>query len=138
MKRWNGWGDDSIEYPLPPAAEALIRAQIGPGRAQNELQLADVAVWVPQTRLPPHPLISFDSIERVCHARGQSLPDLIALRTGCGLAFPDGVAYPTCEEEVRDLLIFAKEAGIQLIPYGGGTSVVGHINVLPGNAPVLT
>jgi alkyldihydroxyacetonephosphate synthase len=75
---------------------------------------------------------------RVRHARGQSLPDWIALRSGRVGAFPDGVAYPTDEDEVRDLLRYAVEAGARLIPYGGGTSVVGHINPLPGEAPVLT
>jgi len=52
--------------------------------------------------------------------------------------FPDGVAYPTTEAEVRDLLQYAQAVGARVIPYGGGTSVVGHINPLPGDAPVLT
>ncbi|NMB90226.1 MAG: FAD-binding oxidoreductase, partial [Chloroflexi bacterium] len=33
---------------------------------------------------------------------------------------------------------FAAQTGVRLIPYGGGSSVVGHINPLPGDAPVLT
>lgn len=39
---------------------------------------------------------------------------------------------------MRDLIRYAGEVGARLIPYGGGTSVVGHINPLPGDAPVLT
>jgi alkyldihydroxyacetonephosphate synthase len=39
---------------------------------------------------------------------------------------------------VRALLEYAKKAGVKVIPYGGGTSVVGHINPISGDAPVLT
>ena len=83
-------------------------------------------------------MISSNPEERLRHARGQSLPDWIALRSGRIGTFPDGVAYPVSDEEVRELLGFAKKTGIKLIPYGGGTSVVGHINPPPGEAPVLT
>jgi alkyldihydroxyacetonephosphate synthase len=74
----------------------------------------------------------------VYHARGQSSPDWIALRSGRIPAFPDGVAYPTDETQVRQLLEYANSVGARLIPYGGGSSVVGHVNVIPGDAPVLT
>ena len=36
------------------------------------------------------------------------------------------------------LLAFAQESRAKVIPYGGGTSVVGHINPLPGTGPNLT
>jgi alkyldihydroxyacetonephosphate synthase len=42
------------------------------------------------------------------------------------------------DEDLRSLLHFAGECGARVIPYGGGTSVVGHINPLPGDSPVLT
>ena len=76
--------------------------------------------------------------ERLRHARGQSFPDLIALRGGQIPVFPDGVAYPLGAADVRELLRYAAATGARLIPYGGGTSVVGHINPQPGEAPVLT
>jgi FAD/FMN-containing dehydrogenase len=59
------------------------------------------------------------------HARGQSFPDWIALRSGQIDTFPDGVAYPQTREDVQSLITYAKKAGLHLIPYGGGTSVVG-------------
>ena len=82
-----------------------------------------------------HPLILTDPEERLRHARGQSLPDWIALRSGQIGTFPDGVAYPTSDEEVRILLDYARKTGVKIIPFGGGTSVVGHINPIPGEAP---
>jgi alkyldihydroxyacetonephosphate synthase len=78
-----------------------------------------------------------DPEDRVRHARGQSLPDWIALRSGSIDHFPDGVAYPQSSSEVRELLAYAARYGIRLIPYGGGTSVVGHINV-HDDSPALT
>jgi len=42
------------------------------------------------------------------------------------------------EDQVRELLAYAKKAGARVIPYGGGTSVVGHINPLASETPVLT
>jgi alkyldihydroxyacetonephosphate synthase len=66
------------------------------------------------------------------------LPDWIALRSGDIAAFPDGVAFPSSYTEVRELLDYAARVGALIIPYGGGTSVVGHINIAPGQQPVLT
>ena len=93
---------------------------------------------MPASRLPSHPLILTDSGERLLHTRGQSIPDWIAVRGGCIDTFPDGVAFPESENEVCELIHYACEVGTHLIPYGGGTSVVGHINPLPGDRPVLT
>ncbi len=138
MRRWNGWGEETMSSPLSPAAATFIKDAIGPGIPLRDATFEEVRARVPPSRLPTHPLISADPAERVRHARGQSLPDWIALRSGCIDTFPDGVASPEGESEVRDLIRYACETGAQLIPYGGGTSVVGHINPLPGDRPVLT
>ncbi len=138
MRRWNGWGEETISSPLSTVAAAFIADIIGFGTPSRDATLEEVIARVPPSRLPTHPLISADPAERVRHARGQSLPDWLALRSGCIDTFPDGVAYPEGESEVRDLIRYACEVGAQLIPYGGGTSVVGHINPLPGDRPVLT
>jgi alkyldihydroxyacetonephosphate synthase len=60
------------------------------------------------------------------------------MRSGQVEGFPDGVAFPESEEEIRLWLTFAQKNNIQLIPYGGGTSVVGHITPLSKQGPVLT
>jgi len=70
----------------------------------RDATLEEVIARVPPSRLPAHSLISVDPAERVRHARGQSLPDWIAMRSGCIDTFPDGVAYPEGESEVRDLI----------------------------------
>src|SRR2546428_3500920 len=138
MKRWNGWGEETINAPLSAAATTFLQRIVGVGTPSRDATLAEVVARVPPTRLPPHPLIADAPVERIYHARGQSLPDWIALRSGCIDSFPDGVAYPESENQVRELISYAAEVDAHLIPYGGGTSVVGHINPLPGEQPAIT
>jgi alkyldihydroxyacetonephosphate synthase len=64
--------------------------------------------------------------------------DWVDLRYGCVDTFPDGVAFPETDDDVRGLLNYARESGAHVIPYGGGTSVVGHITPCHSDAPVLT
>ena len=138
MKRWNGWGDEATTYPLPESAARYLAEQVGEGLHLQDATLEQALQTVPISHFPPHQLISTAPEERLRHARGQSLPDWIALRSGQIRTFPDGVVYPASEQEVRALLEYARKAGVRLIPYGGGTSVVGHINPLPSGVPVLT
>lgn len=138
MRRWNGWGDDGIDYRLPANARTYLAELVGKATPPIDATLADVVCCVPPSRLPLHPLINTDSRERVLHARGQSLPDWVALRSGRIPVFPDGVARPNSAEDVTELLYYGRDAGVRVIPYGGGTSVVGHITPQPGDAPVLT
>ena len=135
MRRWNGWGDDTVTYPLPEGARRFLAERLGPGTPPRDAELSAVLASVPPSCLPAHPLVSTDALQRLRHARGQSLPDWVALRSGRLEAFPDGVAYPTTE--VREILRYAAGVGAIVIPYGGGTSVVGHINPLP-SVPTLT
>ena len=138
MRRWNGWGDDTFDYPLPDSARRFLDAALGPGHPPDDATLADVVATVPASRLAAHPLICTAPETRLRHARGHSFPDWVALRSGDAGPYPDGVAFPESEEDVRALLDVAVETGARLIPYGGGTSVVGHVNPLPGDRPVLT
>ena len=146
MRRWNGWGDDTVTYPLHEAAKQFLEQLVGPGSPPKDVTLEQVAAGVPACRLPFHALLSDAPIDRVRHARGQSLPDWIALRSGRIPVFPDAVAYPTTDDDVRTLLSYVGKAGARVIPYGGGTSVVGHVNAVSdvprarfgGERPILT
>jgi alkyldihydroxyacetonephosphate synthase len=123
---------------LPEGAAPFLARVAGPATRPPDARLEDVIARVPPSRLPPHRLVSTDPAERLRHARGQSLPDWIALRSGRIPAFPDGVARPAHAAEVRELLRWAKEVDARLIPYGGGTSVVGHVNPPREGPPVVT
>ncbi|MDP2229044.1 MAG: FAD-binding oxidoreductase [Moraxellaceae bacterium] len=138
MRKWNGWGDESGGFPASPEVQAFLTGVIGASAALPDAVPETVLAQVPPSRLKPHPLISTDPWQRALHARGQSLPDWLALRSGDFGQFPDGVAEPSTAAEVRELLAHAAAQDICVIPYGGGTSVAGHINPLAQSRPVLT
>jgi alkyldihydroxyacetonephosphate synthase len=138
VKRWNGWGDVTTTYPLPESAAHYLAERIGPGPYLEDATLEQVVGAIGTSRLPANHQTYPCPEERLRHARGQSLPDWIALRSGRIVNFPDGLAYPASDEDVRTLLEYARQTGVKVIPYGGGTSVVGHINPQPGDGPVLT
>jgi alkyldihydroxyacetonephosphate synthase len=138
MRRWNGWGDDRTTYPFPDSAAQYLATLIGDGVISPDASQDEVLAAIPPSRLPPLEEIRTLPLDRLLHARGQSLSDWVALRSGRIGTFPDGVAYPTSDQDVRSLIDYAQKAGIHLIPYGGGTSVVGHVTPLPGDGPVLT
>lgn len=138
MRRWNGWGDENNHFPLREAGLGYIRGLIGEGRLLQDATLPAVLASVPPSRLPDHPLASKDPEKRVRHARGQSLPDWYAMRSGQFGHFPDGVAEPTDSQQVGTLLKWAQANGVQVIPYGGGTSVAGHITPPASTQPILT
>ena len=138
MRRWNGWGDDAVVYHTPPKAVDFLVERVGAGHSPREATLGEAMAAVPAARSFDHPMIHDDPLERLRHARGQSFPDWVALRSGRIDAFPAGVAYPLAEADLAALLDVASQAGAQVIPYGGGTSVVGHINPAPDAPPALT
>ncbi len=138
MRRWNGWGDDETQYPLPESAAHFLQNALGEGDRSPDATMEEVIHTMSDTRLWDNPWITTDPETRLRHARGQSLPDWIALRSGRIKHFPDGVAYPTSEDDVREIFEFARETEVVLIPYGGGTSVVGHINPIQEDKPILT
>ena len=142
MRRWNGWGDESNNMALPLSAEQFLQTTLATTSDNitplTDITLAKVMAKVPASRLPAHPLISTDKEQRVRHAKGQSLPDWLAMRSGNIEVFPDGVAFPESKQDIRTLLVYAQQHQIQLIPYGGGTSVAGHINPKASEKPILT
>jgi alkyldihydroxyacetonephosphate synthase len=138
MRRWNGWGDDSVEYPVPSAARQFLETLVGTATPPQDISRDQILKSVPESRLPAHPLVTIDPLQRLLHTFGQSLPDWVAMHSGQINAFSDGVAYPADENEIRQLLQFTEQCEAALIPYGGGTSVTGHITPLPGSQPVLT
>ncbi|RFF26689.1 MULTISPECIES: FAD-binding oxidoreductase [unclassified Wenzhouxiangella] len=140
MRRWNGWGDESIDMTLPASAESLLSELLGSSAPLPDASLSDVVGQVPESRLAgiDHALLERDAEIRIRHARGQSLPDWLAMRSGHFGIFPDAVARPESGEQVRELLELAAEHDAIVIPYGGGTSVAGHITPAESQRPIIT
>jgi alkyldihydroxyacetonephosphate synthase len=137
MRRWNGWGDDTIEFALGAQALGFLDSRIGKGRPQHSATFDQACAQIAPGRLAPHPLVDATPAARARHALGQSLPDWLRLRHGRLGLVPDGVAWPDSADQVRALLAFAAAAGANVIPYGGGTSVAGHLGVTDASRPTL-
>jgi alkyldihydroxyacetonephosphate synthase len=138
MRRWDGWGFEEVDAHLGSAARAFVERAVGAATRPAFATLADVVAAVPGSRLAAHDLLDLDPEVRVRHARGQSLPDLLDLRFGRLDAVPDAVARPVHRSEVRATLDLARSAGAWLVPYGGGTSVVGGVNARRSPDPLVS
>ncbi|WUR11537.1 FAD-binding oxidoreductase [[Empedobacter] haloabium] len=143
MRRWNGWGDESVAYPLHEGALAFLADRIGAGTPFADAPFDAACASLAPSRLaglqpPAGVALHTDAPTRVRHALGQSLPDWLRLRYGCIGTAPDGVAFPESGADVRALLDWARAQRVTVIAYGGGTSVAGHVTAQPAARPVLT
>ena len=138
-RRWNGWGDARVQEALKPEALAFLAQAIGAGAPRPDAVFAAVLAQVEAqpSRLPPHPLVDAGAETRLRASFGQSMHDWLRLRFGVPGRVTDGVAFPASAAEVRTLLTWAREHGVQVLPSGGATSVAGHLTPV-GAAPVLT
>jgi alkyldihydroxyacetonephosphate synthase len=138
-----GWGDPSRRTGLPPHALAWLDKEVGRGRPSTPVPLERVRV--PASRLPPAARaaleravgpehVQLDHDTRVRHAAGRSYLDLLRLRAGELAAAPDAVVLPADADQVEAVLRVCTEQDVSVVPFGGGTSVVGGVTPLAGRA----
>lgn len=140
--RWWGWGDAEHEPALPPHALAYLGKSVGSLPAPRPPVALD-AVGLPSSRLDASALARLREIagrdrvrderfERIAHAAGKGYPDLVRLRAGTPLGAPDAVLYPESRRQLRELLGQCARDSVAVVPFGGGTSVVGGVEPLSG------
>jgi alkyldihydroxyacetonephosphate synthase len=76
-----------------------------------------------------------DPEDRLRHATGRGYADLARLREGRLEAAPDAVLLPADTEAVRRVLDVCAREGVAVVPFGGGTSVVGGVEPVRGEHP---
>jgi len=133
MRRWNGWGEEQEHNPLSLEARAFLRERVGESTANEDVSRHSVLSHISASRIADGRYFATDAETRLDHARGQSYPDWLALRYGKLGPVADGVALPNTAEEADAALQVALGMGAMVIPYGGGTSVVGHLDVPAGS-----
>ncbi len=97
--------------------------------------LADIRLRAPRIA-PPAALAgicSIDTHDRAAHAHGKGFTDAIRALSNDFASAPDVVAYPQNEQDIAAVMDWAGGAGAALIPFGGGSSVVGGVTP-PANA----
>ena len=152
--RWNGWGRLGESMHMTRTREAAVLAELG-RRLGRTLARGAEPVELDAIRLPPPKLapdvlaqlraacgedgVRTSAFERVTHAVGRSLPDLLRLRRGEIEAAPEAVVYPAEEGAVAAVLRIAADANLAVVPFGGGSSVVGGVEprTAPGQAGAL-
>ncbi|MBK3642903.1 FAD-binding oxidoreductase [Streptomyces sp. MBT33] len=134
---WNGWGDPAKAAPLPETVTGLLHDLLGvKPRSTPVLGLEDVRP--PAVAAAPAALralaaavgdehVRTDAQSRVRHTRGKSTPDLLRLRAGDVSDVPQAVVLPAGHDEVLDVLRACAAHGLAVVPFGGGTSVVGGL-----------
>jgi alkyldihydroxyacetonephosphate synthase len=138
--KWWGWGDPSVAPELDDAALATLRERVGELRPSPRATELDGFV-LPAAESLPQALIDavgeenvFTGAEdRIRHATGCGYADLARLRSGRLEQAPDAVLLPADADQVKRVLALCATQGVAVVPFGGGTSVVGGVEPLRGS-----
>ncbi|WP_017546052.1 FAD-binding oxidoreductase [Nocardiopsis prasina] len=138
---WYAWGDPAKAKELEPGLRELV-SQVLRAETRDMPPVAAEDVELPVSRLDGPLTARFtevlgaehvivDDAARLVHAGGKSTPDLLARRAGRAPA-PDAVLYPADHDEVERVLALCSAERVAVVPFGGGTSVVGGVSPLDG------
>ncbi|WP_246142750.1 FAD-binding oxidoreductase [Nocardioides rubriscoriae] len=127
------WGDPARAAALPESARGLVELAFG-----LDERPAVEAVTLPASGLDDALLdalrdrlgaehVHTDDATRRLRTRGKSTPDLLRARAGDLADAPDAVVRPGTHDEVAAVLAWAVEHHVAVVPFGGGTSVVGGL-----------
>lgn len=143
--KWWGWGAENVRASLShsPAALDFLRSRLGLEGLETPSVFRLESVRVPESRLDASARDRLAAIvgaencrtdqrERVLHSVGKGYKDLVRLRQLALDKATDVVVYPRSEAEVVAVLASCREIKLAVIPFGGGTSVVGGIEAESG------
>jgi len=141
--RWWGWGREDRRLPLTRAFAKLLDTRLGlDGSSREPVALAEVAVAEPalseraRQRLEESvggaAWVRSDPLSRIIHSGGKSYLELVRMRAGAPLGAPDAVVFPASHEQVLAVLATASAERVAVVPFGGGTSIVGGLAPTPG------
>jgi alkyldihydroxyacetonephosphate synthase len=129
------WGDPSRAAALSPQARGLVElvftvadrtvaegapVTLPPPALPDDVLAALVAVVGPEHVLT-------DDASRRLRTRGKSTSDLLRARAGDLTDAPDALVRPADHDEVQAVLGVARRHRVAVVPFGGGTSVVGGL-----------
>jgi alkyldihydroxyacetonephosphate synthase len=131
---WDAWGDGSSSAHLPAGAKPILamllkgRPRGIPRRTRESVSLTpsafDLDALVALNAVAP---TTTDDAVRIGHLGGKSTPDLLSRRLDDVQVAPDAVTSPADHASVLALLAHCDAQDIAVVPFGGGTSVVGGV-----------
>src|SRR5215211_4092808 len=139
--KWWGWGDEGVSFShedkpdLGPFIKRHLELDV---ERVTSRPVAFGELDVPGPVLPPSlrvalqgavgaEQVSTDPLDRVVHARGKCLRDLVRHRRGDIGRLPDVVVRPATEGQVESIVRAALEGDAVVIPFGGGTNISGSL-----------
>jgi alkyldihydroxyacetonephosphate synthase len=145
-RKWWGWGDPNKrdEIESHPELFEFLKKQLNLSADVRYPCIEADQVKLPEGRLSKDVLgemmsicapemVCVGAIARLTHSAGMGYKDLLRIRKGVLHDYVDAVVYPENEEEVLRLLRLCEGSSVQVIPYGGGSSVVGSFEVMRKN-----
>jgi alkyldihydroxyacetonephosphate synthase len=136
---YDRWGEAHAAGELGGAAERMLLDELGAGEPLPPVPLEAVRI-APGAPIPAavvaaaggEDAVSTDDEDRIRHAAGKGYPDLIRMRSGAVENAPDAVLAPPDAGHVAAVLAACAAAGVAVVPFGGGTSVVGGVEPVRG------
>jgi alkyldihydroxyacetonephosphate synthase len=140
--KWNAWGDPHEAKPLSDGIRSLLKQALGVSDSTAaELDPDQVALRASQLadnhREALAAIVGPDYCrvgdrDRLLHAGGKSTLDLLRRKDSGVQEAPDAVLLPGAEDDVAAILRYCSQHGIAVVPFGGGTSVVGGLDPIRG------
>ncbi|CAM2905563.1 FAD-binding oxidoreductase [Prescottella defluvii] len=139
---WDAWGVAESRRHLSPQITTLLQQALGVA-VEQAAPPTESDVTLRESTLG-HALVAAlrellgaghvrtDTASRLRHAGGKSTPDLLRRKATDPQDAPDAVLLPGSHEEVLALLRFCAAEGVAVVPFGGGTSVVGGVDPARG------
>jgi alkyldihydroxyacetonephosphate synthase len=143
MMKWNAWGDPAEAKPLSEGVRSLIKQALGvEDPTEEELEAEQVrlrpSALSPADRAGLAAIVGaeycgVDDYARLLRAGGKSTLDLLRRKDSGVQDAPDAILLPGDEEEIAAVLRFCADHSIAIVPFGGGTSVVGGLDPIRGD-----
>ncbi len=128
-----GWGyEDQALTPEQREPLKMLTQMQFPQAAPEPVtppRLEEIELRAPRIAPPASlaEIVSTDKHERAAHTYGKAYRDIVRALERNFTAAPDAVAFPRSEAEIGDVLDWCARERIAVIPYGGGSSVVGGV-----------
>jgi alkyldihydroxyacetonephosphate synthase len=147
--KWWGWGreDEAYHIPDPDRFWTYVRDRLGQPRPRPRVaSLAEVKLRPSRLSEPDIAevvqisgagAVSTDSEDRAFFSLGKGYKDLVRMRRGDIANATDAIVRPGDEQQVLAVLRLAARRRLAVIPFGGGTSVVGGVEPV-GDGPTIT